>query len=76
MPIALVGVAFALAWAIITEASIGFLGFGDPSVVSWGSIVYDAYASQMMYRAPVVGRAARHRHHDPRLGRLLRRQGL
>ncbi|CAM5772270.1 ABC transporter permease [Bosea minatitlanensis] len=52
MPIALVSIAFALAWAIITEASIGFLGFGDPSVVSWGSIVYDAYASQMMYRAP------------------------
>jgi peptide/nickel transport system permease protein len=52
MPIALVSVAFALAWAIITEASIGFLGFGDPAVVSWGSIVYDAYASQMMYRAP------------------------
>lgn len=52
MPIALVSIPFALAWAIITEASIGFLGFGDPSVVSWGSIVYDAYASQMMYRAP------------------------
>ncbi len=52
MPLALVSIAFALAWAIITEASIGFLGFSDPSVVSWGSIVYDAYASQMMYRAP------------------------
>jgi peptide/nickel transport system permease protein len=52
MPLALVSTAFALAWAIITEASIGFLGFGDPSVVSWGSILYDAYASQMMYRAP------------------------
>lgn len=52
MPIALVSVAFALAWAIITEASIGFLGFNDPEVISWGSIVYDAYASQMMYRAP------------------------
>lgn len=52
MPLALVSCAFALAWAIITEASIGFLGFGDPAIVSWGSIVYDAYASQMMYRAP------------------------
>ena len=52
MPLALVSTAFALAWAIITEASIGFLGFGDPKVVSWGSILYDAYASQMMYRAP------------------------
>jgi peptide/nickel transport system permease protein len=52
MPLALLNVAFALAWAIITEASIGFLGFGDPSLVSWGSIIYDAFASQMMYRAP------------------------
>jgi len=52
MPLALVSTAFALAWAIITEASIGFLGFGDPKIVSWGSIIYDAYASQMMYRAP------------------------
>ena len=52
MPLALIGVTFALAWAIITEASIGFLGFSDPNVVSWGSIIYEAYASQMMYRAP------------------------
>ena len=52
MPLTLVSITFALAWAIITEASIGFLGFSDPAVVSWGSIVYDAYASQMMYRAP------------------------
>jgi len=52
MPLALVNVAFALAWAIITEASIGFLGYSDPHVVSWGSIIYQAFASQMMYRAP------------------------
>lgn len=52
MPIALVNIAFALAWAIITEASIGFLGYGDPRTMSWGSIIHDAYASQMMSRAP------------------------
>lgn len=52
MPIALVNIAFSLAWAIITEASIGFLGYGDPRVMSWGSIIHDAYASQMMYSAP------------------------
>jgi peptide/nickel transport system permease protein len=52
MPIALVNIAFALAWAIITEASIGFLGYGDPDVMSWGSIIHYAYASQMMYNAP------------------------
>lgn len=52
VPLALVNMAFALAWAITTEASIGFLGFGDPNVISWGSIIYDAFASQAMYRAP------------------------
>jgi peptide/nickel transport system permease protein len=52
MPIALVSIAFALAWAIITEASIGFLGYGDPRVMSWGSIIHHAYASQMMYNTP------------------------
>ena len=30
MPIALLNIAISMAWAIITEASIGFLGFGDP----------------------------------------------
>ncbi len=52
MPIALVNISFALAWAIITEASIGFLGYGDPRSVSWGTIIHDAYASQMMYSGP------------------------
>jgi peptide/nickel transport system permease protein len=51
LPIALVNVAFALAWAIITEASIGFLGFGDPEVLSWGTIIYSAFASEMSYKA-------------------------
>jgi peptide/nickel transport system permease protein len=52
LPLALVSVTFALAWAIITEASIGFLGYGDPNTISWGSIMYNAFASQSMYRAP------------------------
>lgn len=51
LPVALVNVAFSLAWAIITEASIGFLGFGDPEVLSWGTIIYSAFASDMSYRA-------------------------
>lgn len=52
LPIALVNVAFSLAWAIITEASIGFLGYGDPNSISWGSMLYSAFSSQAMYRAP------------------------
>lgn len=51
LPVALVNVAFALAWAIITEASIGFLGFGDPDILSWGTIIYSAFASEMSYKA-------------------------
>jgi peptide/nickel transport system permease protein len=51
MPIALVNIAFNLSWAIITEASIGFLGFGDPEVLSWGTIIYQAFASEMSYKA-------------------------
>ncbi len=52
MPIALVNITFSLAWAIITEASISFLGYGDPDTISWGSILHLAYSSQMMYSAP------------------------
>jgi peptide/nickel transport system permease protein len=51
MPVALVNIVFAMAWAVITEASIGFLGFGDPNVLSWGSIIHQAFASDMSYKA-------------------------
>jgi peptide/nickel transport system permease protein len=43
--------AFAVAWAITTEASICFLGFGDPYSISWGSIIYDVFTSMTMYKA-------------------------
>jgi len=31
--------------AILTEAALTFLGFGDPSIVSWGTVVADATSS-------------------------------
>lgn len=43
--------AFCVAWAITTEASISFLGFGDPDSLSWGSILHDVFSSMVMYRA-------------------------
>lgn len=43
--------AFCVAWAITTEASISFLGFGDPDSLSWGSILNDVFSSMVMYRA-------------------------
>ena len=40
----------AIGWAILTEASVSFLGFGDPTVVSWGFMLQDAYISQALAR--------------------------
>ena len=51
LPIALVNTVFALAFAIITEAAISFLGFGNPQLISWGTIIYRAFSSQMVARA-------------------------
>ncbi len=33
-----------MAWAILTEASLSFLGLGDPNVISWGQMIYDGKA--------------------------------
>ena len=33
-----------VAKAILTEASLSFLGLGDPNIVSWGQMVYDGKA--------------------------------
>ena len=33
-----------VAKAFLTEASLSFLGLGDPNVVSWGQMVYDGKA--------------------------------
>ena len=40
----------AIGWAILTEASVSFLGFGDPGTVSWGYMLQDAYVSQALGR--------------------------
>lgn len=40
----------AIGWAILTEAAISFLGFGDPSVISWGYMLQDAYVCQALSR--------------------------
>lgn len=40
----------AIGWAILTEASVSFLGFGDPEIVSWGFMLQDAYVSQALAR--------------------------
>lgn len=43
LPMSLLYVALGIGWAVLAEASLSFLGFGDPSMLSWGEILYQAY---------------------------------
>ena len=40
VPLALLEMAFMVNWAITAEASVAFLGFGDPDATSWGQIIH------------------------------------
>jgi peptide/nickel transport system permease protein len=50
LPLSFLYGSIAVGWAILTEASVSFLGFGDATVVSWGSMLQDAYLSQALSR--------------------------
>lgn len=45
LPLAFLYGAFSVAWAVIAEASIAFLGFGDPTMISWGQMLFEAYTA-------------------------------
>jgi peptide/nickel transport system permease protein len=48
LPLSFLYGSIAIGWAILTEASISFLGFGDPESISWGYMLQDAFASQAL----------------------------
>jgi peptide/nickel transport system permease protein len=50
LPLALLFGSIAVGWAILTEASVSFLGFADPDVTTWGFMLQDAYVSQALSR--------------------------
>lgn len=45
LPLAFLYGSFSVAWAVIAEASISFLGFGDPNMTSWGQMLFNAYSA-------------------------------
>ena len=45
VPLVLLEMAFMVNWTIMAEASIAFLGFGDPRVTSWGQILHINFVS-------------------------------
>ncbi len=51
LPLSILYGSIAIGWAILTEASVSFLGFGDPDAISWGEMLQDAYASQALSKA-------------------------
>lgn len=51
LPLSLVYVALSIGYGIMTEASLSFLGYGDPSLPSWGKVLFECYSSQAMFIA-------------------------
>lgn len=39
LPLTFLYGSFAIAWAILTEAGVSFIGLGDPNTVSWGTML-------------------------------------
>ncbi len=51
LPLISLYAAFAVAWAVIAEASLSFLGLGPPGMISWGEIIYDARSAGALREA-------------------------
>jgi peptide/nickel transport system permease protein len=43
LPMSYLYIALGFAWATLAEASLSFLGFGDPKMISWGQMLYYAF---------------------------------
>jgi len=45
LPMSFLYISLAIAWATLSEASLSFLGFGDPRMVSWGQMLHYAFVT-------------------------------
>ena len=52
LPLALLYMTFRVTAAIIIEAALAFLGFGDPATVSWGMMLQWVWKTGNMFQAP------------------------
>lgn len=52
LPLTFLYAALGVSGAILTEASLSFIGLGDPSVVSWGMMLQWAFTTGHTFRAP------------------------
>jgi peptide/nickel transport system permease protein len=51
LPIVFLYIPLSVGWAIMAEASVSFLGFGDPRVISWGGMLQLAFTTGAMRTA-------------------------
>jgi len=51
LPLSVLYLAFGFVWAILAHADLSFLGFADPEVVTWGKMIYSAWAAGVMTTA-------------------------
>ena len=54
LPLSFLYASIAVGWAILTEASVSFLGFSSADTISWGYMLQDAYASQALSRGQYI----------------------
>jgi len=45
LPLITANAILVIPWAIVSETTLSFIGLGDPTVVSWGSIISSAFAN-------------------------------
>jgi peptide/nickel transport system permease protein len=50
LPLTFASIAIAVPSAILGEATLSFLGLGDPSIPTWGQILHDAHSAGAMSR--------------------------
>jgi len=48
LPLSVLYSSLSMGWAILTEASVSFLGLGSSTGMSWGYMLYEAFQSQAM----------------------------
>lgn len=51
LPLILIYFVFAITWGILLEASLSFIGLGDPNQVSWGLMLHQVFESGELTRA-------------------------
>ncbi|MGQ4554948.1 ABC transporter permease subunit [Halobellus sp. GM3] len=51
LPLIVVYFMFGATWGILLEASLSFLGLGDPTMVSWGVMLHDVFNAALFTRA-------------------------